>query len=320
MATGIVSVAARDARLRVLSLLLMWLAVGALAIVAGLAVLRAMRFRDRLARDLRDPALAFGAFTLVAGLDVVGTRLGLTGAPGAAAALGLAALVALLPLVAAVIGVVVRLGVGLRAGVPGNWLLATVAVESLAVIAAELAHVWAPNVLLDFAFGLWVLGLLLYVPTATLVVARLVRRRRHAAELRPDDWILMGALAISGLAAAELLAGAPRADLAHAVAPGVRGVGLAIWIAAGAWIPVLVALEARRARALGLSAGRFDAERWATVFPLGMYASMSHGIGHQLGLPALATVSDVFSAIAAVAWLMVGAGLVRAIARTARAL
>jgi hypothetical protein len=40
-----------------------------------------------------------------------------------------------------------------------------------------------------------------------------------------------------------------------------------------AWLPVLVAGEALPPRR------GFDARRWSTVFPVGMYAAMSHAVG-----------------------------------------
>jgi tellurite resistance protein TehA-like permease len=91
---------------------------------------------------------------------------------------------------------------------------------------------------------------------------------RHLRELgervRDDHGGSFLALARSGDGSAAALAAA--ASALHAVALG-------LWALAMAWLPVLVAGEALAPRR------GFDARRWSTVFPVGMYAAMSHAVG-----------------------------------------
>lgn len=146
----------------------------------------------------------------------------------------------------------------------GTDLLATVALQSVGIAAAPWSR---PLTVLLVAVGLTRYG-------ATIV-------RFPVAELTEgegDHWIAGGAVAISSVAAA-------RADLG--------AVALALWIFALAWLLLLVAGEAARPRRGSAS------RRWATVFPLGMYAAMTYTIG---GMEDLA---HVLTAVAALAWLAV---------------
>jgi uncharacterized membrane protein len=81
-----------------------------------------------------------------------------------------------------------------------NSLLTIVATESLAVLAALLdRHHDAP--LRAPAIGFWALGLALYPLVAGPILHRSLRER----DFSPTLWVVMGALAITTLAAAELL-------------------------------------------------------------------------------------------------------------------
>jgi tellurite resistance protein TehA-like permease len=53
---------------------------------------------------------------------------------------------------------------------------------------------------------------------------------------------------------------------------------LVIWCLAMAWLSSLVSCEILRPRL------RYDVRRWATVFPLGMYAACSFAVGQVTGV------------------------------------
>jgi tellurite resistance protein TehA-like permease len=142
----------------------------------------------------------------------------------------------------------------------GEWLLAVVATEGLAVLAATLAARDGAGVLREIAVVLFVLGGLLYVGLGAALVVRLLRRPLRAGELTPDWWIVMGAAAIVALGAATLH------GTGHVGPAGAAGV--VAWALATMWIPVLVIGECLQARRLGLP--RFTPARWTMVFPLGM--------------------------------------------------
>lgn len=170
-------------------------------------------------------------------------------------------------------------------------LLTIVATESLAVLAAALdRHQDAP--LRDPALGLWALGLALY----PLVAGRIVHLSLRERDFSPTLWVVMGALAITTLAAAELL-------LDH----GALGstVALATWVAASAAIPFLVVTELR------VRQWRYELARWSFVFPLGMYGVASHVLGGADGLADLRRVGTFFVWIALAAWVLTVAGSFR---------
>lgn len=170
-------------------------------------------------------------------------------------------------------------------------LLTIVATESLAVLAAALdRHKDAP--LRDPALGLWALGLALY----PLVAGRIVHLSLRERDFSPTLWVVMGALAITTLAAAELL-------LDH----GALGstVALATWVAASAAIPFLVVTELR------VRQWRYELARWSFVFPLGMYGVASHVLGGADGLADLRRVGTFFVWIALAAWVLTVAGSFR---------
>lgn len=89
MATGILSTALNLVGWEALSLVLLVVALGALAILSALTVTRALHFRKAVASDTRNPVHAFGFLTIVAALNVVGIRLYTPGIPWPTFVLGL---------------------------------------------------------------------------------------------------------------------------------------------------------------------------------------------------------------------------------------
>jgi hypothetical protein len=127
----------------------------------------------------------------------------------------------------------------------GAGFLVSVATQAIAVL-------WATLGARGPAVALLAAGLGLYAFVLRSFDLGVIRRGRG------DQWVAGGALAIAALAAA--------ASALHAVALG-------LWALAIAWLPVLLAGEALPPRR------GFDARRWSTVFPVGMYAAMSHAVG-----------------------------------------
>jgi tellurite resistance protein TehA-like permease len=175
-------------------------------------------------------------------------------------------------------------------------LLTIVATESLAVLAAALdRHGQAP--LRGMAIGFWALGLALYPLIAGRIVYRSVREYRF----EPTLWIVMGALAITTLAAAELLLDGRALG---------SDVALVTWAAGSVAIPFLVVTEVRVRR------WRYELARWSWVFPLGMYGVASRVLGSADRLAGVRTIGTVFFWVALAAWLITAAGLVRRAVRT----
>jgi tellurite resistance protein TehA-like permease len=275
MATGIVSVGAALVGRPYLSTAL--LVVAGIAF-AGLAILVA---------GTRPAVRHADALTFVAGAAVLGARLTGSGRIRLAFALWIVAACAWIALLAA------------RPELPrrGSRLLAVVATESLAVVGTGVAVRWSWHALALVAFALWAAGLLLYVVLIAPVGVRLARGR-----FSPDDWISMGALAISTVAATELV---------H-VDGALRDAALGVWAAGTAWIPVLVAADLRCALR-----PRRGLARWSTVFPLGMYAVASDTLGRAAGFAPLRAVGGAFLAVALLAWAATCTGLAVNTARRA---
>jgi tellurite resistance protein TehA-like permease len=186
-------------------------------------------------------------------------------------------------------------GVGARELIPsarGSWLLPAVATQSLAVVAAQ--HAGSSG--LPFAAGLALCcaGLAAYLVAAALIAARVTARRAGVLDVTPDWWIVMGALAISTLAAVSLW-DAP----GDALDGPLHVASVALWLTASAAIVVVVSADAIRMLRLGI---RYEPERWSMVFPLGMYAVATHALGARLDRLALMYVSAIFFGCALAAW------------------
>jgi len=260
------------------------LAVAAVAWV-GLGAVVTARFlvqRDRFDQEARSPA----AFTGPAGTSVLGARLAILGWWWA----GLVLL-----LIAAVLWVRLLRPVLRSWANPamGTGFLLAISTASLAVLAATLAVVGGTA---------WPALLSLIPLTLALGFYLFVVRSFDLDQLRRgrgDQWAAGGAIAISTLACAR----ASQAALAlHLLGPGaavLRWATLGLWIAAACWLPLLALTELARPR-LG-----YDPRRWATVFPVGMYAASSFVAGTVAGTAAIADFARAWTWVASGVWVAV---------------
>jgi hypothetical protein len=181
-----------------------------------------------------------------------------------------------------------------------------VSTESLAVLSAALAARVRADWVLYTALLPFVLGLAVYAG----VIARFDLRQLVVG--KGDHWITGGALAIAALAAADLSLATRSLHQPVAVADTLSAASLVLWWVAFGWLPVLLAVEALRPR---LS---YDARRWASVFPVGMYAACSFVVGataHASGITEFARIW-VWAGLAL--WTVVCAATARRGARLAR--
>lgn len=292
MATGILSIAARDHRYLAISDALGVLAtLGLLALIGLVIVARALG-----SWDLRDPDVTLRLFTFVAACAVLDSRLAshrivLQG-------LGVVALTVWLVLLALTArNMSAGRWAGLRDRAHGAWELASVGTSGLAIVAATAARherwwLWV-------AVPVWGAALCIYALMTSLILWRAVVERQDRDGFEPDSWILMGGLAIATLAG----------DHIHALAPAwlagpVLAVTVVTWVAATLWIPPLIHFGLRRiSRRPTMLA--FAGVWWALVFPLGMYSAASYAMAAQTHQEALLTVSLVFFWDALAAWLIV---------------
>lgn len=289
MATGIVSVALHLTGREVLSRIALALACVAWLILAANFVYLLFADRPQWVERAGTP----GALTAVAATTVVGTRFSL---------LGWSLLAAVLLVLAAVLWPWLLLLVVQHWGrrMPGAVFLGCVATEGLAVLAATLAAATSTPWLAHAALVPFWLGIVLYL------IALFRFDLRQVARGSGDHWVAGGALAISALAGAKLLAAA--------------GTGMYLWNADDqavlhdltvfllaldlAWYAVLLAAEIAWPR-LG-----YDVRRWSTVFPLGMTAAATLSVSAVVDVPWLDAPGRALLWMAVAGWLAVATGAV----------
>jgi tellurite resistance protein TehA-like permease len=295
MGTGIVSVAlSLDGQETLSRILLVLAAMMWVTLVASVAT-RAKRDRARLIADVRTPA----ALSSVAGTAVLGTRLSQLGWTWA----GIAALAIALLLWLALLGPVLA---GWRTPTVGASLMLTVSTESLAVLAATLAVPARAPWLLIPALAPSALGLCFYV-----FVIRYFDWRQLGLG-RGDHWITGGALAISTLTAGKILAGAETLVTLGDGGGTLEALAVGLWIMTMLWLPLLLLCEALRPRLA------YDVRRWATVFPLGMYAACSFVVGRSAHLGAITSFGQAWVWVALVVWTLVFLAMIRRAAAVVR--
>ncbi|MGH2851151.1 MAG: tellurite resistance/C4-dicarboxylate transporter family protein [Solirubrobacteraceae bacterium] len=296
MATAIVSIASHDAGLTVPSIVLMWLAVLAFAVLATLDVARARHPVTLLHRAER-PDQGFAALGFVADTCVLGSRITTDGPVPHVIATVLLVLGASVWL--AIFAQLARSHAGgdLRAA-RGEWLLAVVATEGISILAAQLGILDRSHALIDISGAAWAVGGVLYLAIELLLVLRVRSRSLVPTDITPDVWIVMGALAIFALGAASLIHAGRRTP--------ENQLGVAAWFLAAAWIAPLIAAEGWRWRRAGRP--RFDVARWTMVFPLGMFSAASQALGHALSASWMVSIGRGWLVLALAAWTTLALG------------
>lgn len=307
MATGILAVAARQQGWPRLGLALFEFAGLAWLALSLLSLWRLAAQHARVLEDLRSHQRAPAFFTAVAGTGVLaGGFLALDLALWPAIVLGLLALALWFVLTYAVFGAVITSEdkPPLERGMGGAWLLAVVACQSVAVVAAlvsgHLAQPW--RVQANFlALCSWLFAGMLYTWVIGLIFYRALFFRFAPSDLAPPYWINMGAMAISTLAGAQLVANAPQAPLLHELLPFLKGFTILYWATGTWWLPLLVALTLWRYL---LRRDRLGGESldWSAVFPLGMYSAATFHLVNVVDLPLLHALATAFFWLALAAW------------------
>lgn len=286
MASGVVSLDLKEDQQLVLSAVLLWFAAAVWLFLAAVLAAPLAYQRGLFAREAGSPV----TIASVAATAVLGTRLaGQDYRVVAAALLALAAA-----------GWAVLIGPALRHWVTpttGISFVVGVATDGLGLLSATLAVAFSARWLVTAAVTFLVLALLLYIFTA----ARFDLRQLTSGH--GDHWIAGGALAISALTAGRITQAATALGLLTAQHQALVTGSLVLWCLSVAWLPVLVFFEAVRPR---LS---YDVRRWATVFPLGMYAACSFTVGQVAGVSAITSFARVQTWVALAATVVALAGL-----------
>jgi tellurite resistance protein TehA-like permease len=288
MGTGIVSIALALVGRETLSRILLGAAAAAWIALGVMLTARATGDPERVRREARAPAALSG----VAATAVLGARLTTLGWRAAGIAL---------------LAVAFALWCALLAPVLMHWdtptvgasLMLTISTESLAVLAATIADREHEPWLLDAALAVFLLGLACYA----FVLSRFDARQLTVG--RGDHWMTGGALAISTLAAAHIALAAKALHELGGIDAAFKGILLALWVVTIAWLPILLAAELLRPRLA------YDVRRWATVFPVGMYAACSYLVGAAVKAPAITDFGHVWVWGSVALWLVVAGAMVR---------
>lgn len=314
MATGVISITAWDFRLVALAEALFAVNLAAYAVLVVLTVLRALRYPRLFFADMTEHQRGPGFFTAVAASCILGTQFLLIVRSLIAATILLS------------IGIVLWIGLTytvftaftvkrdkppLEHGLTGAWLIAVVATQSIAVLAALAARDWMQPYRLElnfFALSMWLWGGMFYIWIISLIFYRYSFFAFSPSDLTPPYWINMGAMAISTLAGARLVENTPDAPFLASLLPFLKGFTVFYWATATWWIPMLVVLGVWRhvIRRVPL---RYDPLYWGAVFPLGMFSVATRQMARALDLPFLEPIPWAMFLVALAAWTLAFAGL-----------
>jgi tellurite resistance protein TehA-like permease len=315
MATGIVSLAAQAIGIPLLARSLFWLNGLFYGVLWCLTLWRIMRFGRRLGVDIQDYQRGPGFFSVAAGSAILGSQFVLLANEEITGMLlwGLAmALWLILNYGIFTAFTIQKHKPSLDGGITGTWLLAVVATQSVAVLAALLDAHWNPMHSLEFNFialSLWLWGGMLYIWIMVLIFYRFNFFPFAAEDLIPPYWINMGAMAISTLAGSLLIVNAAKAPYLHSLLPFLKGFTVFYWVTGSWWIPLLVTLEIWRHGIKRLPI-RYDPLYWSVVFPLGMYSLCTIHMAQSMALSFLLPLGYAFFYLALLAWAITLAGMI----------
>jgi len=314
MATGVVSIGASDFGFPFLAAALFGFNLAAYGVVACLTAFRLIRYPRRFFSDMTDHRLGPGFLTAVAGSCILGTQSLLMVRSLAVATVFLA------------LGIVLWVGLtytifpaftvkrdkpALEEGLTGAWLIAIVATQSIAVLAASIAGEWSQPLRLELNFlalSMWSWGGMLYIWIISLIFYRKTFLVFSPGDLTPPYWINMGAMAISTLAGVGLVQNTPDAPFLAALLPFLKGFTVFYWATATWWIPMLLVLEVWQ-HVIRRFPLRYDPLYWGAVFPLGMYAVATKQMAGALELPFLVPLASAFFVAGLAAWTLALIGL-----------
>lgn len=308
MATGIVSIACWQWNLQWIASALFACNLFLFVWLLFLTTKRLILSRGVLLSELFDLARGFEYFTIVAASCVVGSQfLLILRIPILALILCVAGVFVWFLLTYSIFTnlIVKQSKPRITEIINGGWLLAVVAIQSVALLGASLFEnkLITSELVLFCSLNLWLCGGMLYVWIISLILHRYAFYPMDAETLSPPYWINMGAMAISTLTGATLSSVADESAFLSGVLPFIKGGTLLCWATATWWIPLLLILGCWRHVFNRISVS-YDPRFWSIVFPLGMYAAATHRLAVILDISFLNQTSMLFTLIALAAWLL----------------
>jgi tellurite resistance protein TehA-like permease len=318
MATGIIAIGAAQQKMTLVANVLLVIAMVSFVILAGLTVVRLIRYPRLLVSDLIHHRTGFSFLTTVAALNVLGSGAAVIQQWWTLAwVTWIAGVVCwLLLLYPPLLGVILgdpkpKLGEGIN----GTWFLLTVSTESVGVLGALLLTHSGPNQALELiAVSTFTLGLVLYLIVMTMLFLRWTFYPLGPDELQPPSWIAAGAVAITVLAGSNLLAARKVSPQIERLAPFLEGMVILAWATATFWFPVMIAIGVWR-HLIKRVPLRYHPAYWALVFPIGMYGVATYRMIAVTGLGDLDVWPQLALAMALIAWAATFIGLVVTLAR-----
>lgn len=310
MATGILSVVTEYEHWNLLSDGLFYVAAAIYVLFVVLYTLRIARCPEEVKKDMFNPLRVFGYFTFVAATNILATRLGMASFVWPVIVLGIISFATWCGLLYFIFAALLfNNALPVQESVNGSWLIATVATQSIALVAAlvasDLPVLSGPLLFVSYVF--WSFGILLYLIFIVLIVYRFFFRTVRREDLTAPYWINMGAMAITSLAGAHL--GNPGTSTAFltAVHPFVVAFTVTMWAWGTWWIPLLVIMGLWKYH-IFRDFRSYDPSLWSIIFPLGMYSASLDLMSALPGLHFLVYAVKGFLIVALICWGLVAIG------------
>ncbi len=320
MATGIVSIASGFLGFSLIARVLFAINLAAYVMIWALQLGRLFRHPRRMLADLASHDRGAGFLTVVAATAMVGSEFHLRlGADSVALALWFFAIGLWVVLLNAwfAAAVMVDPKPTLDRGIDGSWFLLTVSTQSIAVLGTYIANQFpVPEQVIFVCLAFYMLGAMFYLWVIGLVLLRWLffpMERKEA--FSPNYWINSGAMAITTLAGARLIAttSAHVASLAHFL----TAFNLLFWATASWWIPLLFLVNAWRLFVERFPL-RYEPGYWSMVFPLGMYVACTWAYAQSADMPFLKPIARGGIFVAWATWALTTLGMLKAFVRWMR--
>jgi tellurite resistance protein TehA-like permease len=312
MATGMLSLAAHMHHTDAVSRVLFFTMSFFFLLLVIVLVLRCLLFYRVVAQELSSIGDAAGFLTFTAGCAVLGNNVAsMFGLYPVARGL---CLVAFFTWVFLIYSILLKVSVSghkqTEKNMDGSWLLFTVATQSIVILLTTLLPHMGSNahILLFLLMAGFCAAAFFYFTFATLILHRLFFAGLPGKAISPTFWILMGAGAITALAATGLgEAVKPKPEFAD-LFPAFRMLGLMFWGIASVWIPFVLILDVWKFT-MDKNRFRYGPSVWSLVFPLAMYSVASQRLQSIFPMLFLQKLSVFFLTVALVAWVIAFAGM-----------